>query len=137
MKRQLVVRTHAPGRTLTYVVLGVIGAAVVGVGLFELGRVAGGFRRIETAQERELLVAQVAAAEHRILELRQEIALHERSRQIDGQAFGEVRESLDTRERERSAKSPKRSTSPTTPRVTHAEPWAPMSRGIVTAMNWA
>lgn len=100
MHRKLVVRHHQPRRAATLWVLAALALIAGGYGLFELGRIDGGYRSIQTNQERAFLERQLEQAESTIVSLRQRVALLERSRDIDEEAYTDVRDQLAVQQRE-------------------------------------
>ncbi|MEM9058346.1 MAG: DUF6776 family protein [Pseudomonadota bacterium] len=91
---RLVVKTHQPRRTrLFWTVLAVVVLAG-GYGLYEWGRLQGGYNWLASRQQVEALTAELNELQLRNTDLREQIALLETAREIDRQAYAQVEESL-------------------------------------------
>ena len=64
--------------------------------VFEYGRISAGYDTIDTANERDELVAHIDTLDDEIEALQQEVALHVTHREIDREAYKEVESSLIT-----------------------------------------
>ncbi len=91
---KLVVRPHHPRRTLIRIVVGLVLAALVAWALFETGRIRAGFDQAEARAERRELTEGLQAAQAANRRLRERIAALERSGQVDGRAYAELRGTL-------------------------------------------
>ena len=91
---RLVVRSHRPWRTRVAAGLVLVLLAAGGWGLYETGRVQGGFHQLEARQRFNALEQQVASLEDENAGLRAQIALLETSRQVDKEAYDQVEASL-------------------------------------------
>lgn len=91
---RLVVRSHRPlrSRVVTGVLLVVL--CLGGWGLFEFGRVQGGYNRIQASARINDFEDKVAALEAENDALRAQVALLETSRQVDKEAYQQVEASL-------------------------------------------
>lgn len=93
-RHKMVVRPHRPIRNgVIYTILAVLVTAAIG-GAFEFGRLRGGFDTTEATRERDRLVNEVDTLTRLNRELRERIALLERSSEIDRQAREQVQASL-------------------------------------------
>lgn len=100
MKHRLIVRQHAPKRQIVIWLSVALAALAAAAALFEWGRIQGGYQRADSQRELTLMGAELNAATERNAELRQQVALLERSRQIDAQAIEELRGALEEQESE-------------------------------------
>lgn len=90
----MVVRPHRPMRNgVIYTVLGVLVVASI-VGAFEFGRLRAGFDAGEVSRERDRMMSETDALSRINRELRERIALLERSSEIDRQAREQVQGNL-------------------------------------------
>lgn len=93
-RHKMVVRPHRPIRNgVIYTILAVLVLAAIG-GAFEFGRLRAGFDTAEAARERDRLVNEIDTVTRLNRELRERIALLERSSEIDRQAREQVQASL-------------------------------------------
>ncbi len=91
---RLVVKTHSPLRTrltLLGLAIAIIGTAAV---LYYLGELNAGFDQVAAADERKRLQGTIAAVEKEKANLRDKVALLERSNQVDKEAYSEVDSNL-------------------------------------------
>ncbi|HWP94536.1 MAG TPA: DUF6776 family protein [Gammaproteobacteria bacterium] len=91
---RLVVRPHRPVRTAVAVVGMVLGVAATVLGAFEYGRYRAGFDGFAARGERARLERELDEARNTISSLRDQVALLERSIEIDHAARNEVKGSL-------------------------------------------
>lgn len=91
---KLVVRPHHPRRTVIRIVVGVVLAVLVAWALFEAGRIRAGFDQAEARADRAELTEALQAAQAANRRLRERIAGLERSGQVDGRAYAELRGTL-------------------------------------------
>lgn len=90
----MVVRPHRPLRNgIIYTVLGVLVLATI-AGAFEFGRLRAGFDAAEVDRERQRREQELAALELQNRDLRERIALLERSSEIDREARDQVQANL-------------------------------------------
>lgn len=93
-RHKMVVRPHRPMRNgMVYTVLAVLVAAAIG-GAFEFGRLRAGFDAAEVGRQRQLREAELAEMTRQNRELRERIALLERSSEIDREAREQVQNNL-------------------------------------------
>jgi septal ring factor EnvC (AmiA/AmiB activator) len=87
-------QTHGAGRTWIFRI-GIAVLALVAVYLvFEYGRISAGYDVVDAANERSALNEHIDTLDDEIAELRQEVAVLERHREIDREAYKEVEGSL-------------------------------------------
>lgn len=84
---RLIVKPHQPWRVRLITALVVLGALASGWGLFEYGRVRGGYNRLEAGAERGRLLDQVADQEDAIRRLRENQVVLERTREVEREAY--------------------------------------------------
>ena len=87
-------QTHGAGRTWIFRI-GIVVLALVAVYLvFEYGRISAGYDVVDAANERSALNEHIDALDDEIAELRQEVAVLEKHREIDREAYKQVESSL-------------------------------------------
>lgn len=88
------IQMHSTGRTWVVRSL-MVGLVVVSAYLiFEFGRISAGYDIVDAANEHQAYEEHIMALDNRIIELQQEVALHETHRGIDREAYKEVEGSL-------------------------------------------
>ncbi|NNF52372.1 MAG: hypothetical protein HKN59_08030 [Gammaproteobacteria bacterium] len=91
---RLVVRSHRPLRSRIILILLIVLLCLGGWGLFEFGRIQGGYNWIQASARFDDLEEQLAGQEEENAALRAQVALLETSRQVDKEAYQQVDDSL-------------------------------------------
>lgn len=97
---KLIVKSHSPQRRLVIAAGIIVSVLASGWGLYEYGRYQAGFDKISFSKKQADLQDLVAQIEANNSTLREEIAVAKRSTQVDGKAYGDVKESLKTLQEE-------------------------------------
>jgi len=87
---QLVVKHHSPLQKHTMMVVGAVLLVGIGWGLYIWGKKTAGFDQIETSEREQNYESSIEGLKRERIALRDQIALLERSNQMDKQAYGEV-----------------------------------------------
>ena len=87
-------QTHGAGRTWIFRIVIVVLALAAVYLVFEYGRISAGYDVVDAANERSALNEHIDALDDEIAELRQEVAVLEKHREIDREAYREVEGSL-------------------------------------------
>ncbi len=93
---RLIVRAHQPWRVRLFAVLSLVAVVGSGWGLFEYGRIRGGYDRVATASEKAALLA--ASAEDRKLaeRSREQLVILERTREVERKAYDDLEQAVAT-----------------------------------------
>jgi nitrogen fixation-related uncharacterized protein len=95
MSDRLVIKRHTPGRGRLILGMAIILGIVALWGLFEWGRKAGGYDRLEATREKAELRQEVGRLEAANDDLARQLAVLETAQKVDGQAYGQVSAELD------------------------------------------
>lgn len=91
---RLVVKPHHPRRTIVRIAVGAVLAVLVAWAMFEAGSHQAGYDRSAARSERRELTSDLEALDRENRRLRERIAGLERSGQVDGRAYAELRGTL-------------------------------------------
>lgn len=91
---RLVVKTHAPWKTRAMWAAGSVLMLLSGAGLYFFGEHRAGYNQVSAVAERSELADTIADLKRERTDLRDQIALLERSNQVDKQAYSEVDDNL-------------------------------------------
>jgi cell division protein FtsB len=97
---RLVVRVHNPRRWRIAIALSVALVLLLGFGVFELGRRAGGYFSLEAGRERSAMEAELARLSAENQSLKEEVARLQTTLDVDVEAQRRLRESLQATEAE-------------------------------------
>lgn len=89
-----VVRYRPPWKSRLLFVAGGVGAALVLFGMYELGRLEGGYSKLAEIQRRREQIAQVEALQEANEKLRADVAAVELARSVDRKSYSEVEKTL-------------------------------------------
>ncbi len=90
----LVVKPHSRRRRWLLITAMLLGLPAMGGGFYYLGQQQAGYDRLEVVKEREALLGRIQALEAERDRLREQVALLERSNQMDREAYAKLDESL-------------------------------------------
>lgn len=90
----LVVKTHRPGRRRLLVAGLLLALVASSYGLFEFGRIRGGYDLLDSREQISLRDREIAQLTRKIEQLRNEVALLETSSGIDGEAHQQIEQRL-------------------------------------------